>query len=172
MSIKIYARGSLGLGTLLYEKVLTSSEKCKHPTLHKLHVFLCIVEKDRGSRVLVRYFCALVCLPLSFLALPSPNLPFTGSLLWCPLAYVSTVAQQLRVPGRPCITYFSSLTPCTVEIGTLHAFTQCVSDDFIFICAAFPGYNENICNGWRHVFPVACRGYQHTHTPALWIHDP
>lgn len=41
-------------------------------------------------------------------------------------------------------------------------FTQCVNDDIIFICAAFPDYNENICRGWRLVFPVVCRGCQHT----------
>lgn len=41
-------------------------------------------------------------------------------------------------------------------------FTRCVNDDIIFTCAAFPGYNESICRGWRLVFPVVCRGYQYT----------
>lgn len=41
-------------------------------------------------------------------------------------------------------------------------FTQCVNDDITFTCAAFPGYNKSICRGWRLVFPVVCRGYQHT----------
>lgn len=33
---------------------------------------------------------------------------------------------------------------------------------FSHVQPAFPGYSENICRGWRFVFPVACRGYRRT----------
>lgn len=111
---------------------------------------------------LVRCFCALVHF-LSFLSgLALPNtVPFPSSPLLYLLTYVTTMAQSLRVPGRLHDLFLISDSLHSWSWGPAPVYPMCEWWHHFHMCS-LSRLQRNVCRGWRHVFPVVCRGYQHT----------